>query len=219
MAITQEQDWRVREAINKRIERQIEQGLVPLTKYKTLFPFTEGGDIIDRRTGKIKTVATFVRQTVTKSIGTQAAFVAKQKAKGVSATRAKELYREKKAAKVRTAKESYSEKLGILAGMDVTKTSTAKDYTAAMTDYVVGRFLEWLRIAQGARVRKDPTVGPPEDPYTHAVNRLAKMSMMEKLEMIRYAKRRSTTRGKRTGSFYQMIGDYLDLDLPKPPSP
>ena len=141
MANSQTADWRLRETINKRIERQIREGYQPLTRYKTLFPFTEGGDIIDRRTGKVKNVNTFVAEYVNKQIGTPAAFVAKMGKYGVPKTTAKQAYAAHKAERLADAKAAYSKRLHVLAGMDITRTGSVRMHYRAQTDAIFQLYL------------------------------------------------------------------------------
>lgn len=205
MANSQTADWRLRETINKRIERQIREGYMPLTRYKTLFPFTEGGDIIDRRTGKVKNVNTFVKEYVAKQIGTQAAFVAKMKKKGMTATTAKQVYAAHKAERVGEAKASYSRRLHILAEMDITRTGTVKKTYRSQTDAIFQLYLYRLIGSAG---------------YEEAKQKIDSLSDVQKSEALRVAKRRSCPGGRHTLSFYQMLGEYLGIDYPTdPPTP
>lgn len=205
MANSQTADWRLRETINKRIERQIREGYMPLTRYKTLFPFTEGGDIIDRRTGKVKNVNTFVKEYVSKQIGTQAAFVTKMKKKGMSATTAKQVYAAHKAERVGEAKASYSRRLHILAEMDITRTGTVKQTYRSQTDAIFQLYLYRLIGSAG---------------YEEAKQKIDSLSDVQKSEALRVAKRRSCPGGRHTLSFYQMLGEYLGIDYPTdPPTP
>ena len=212
MAIQQTQDWRIREAINKKIARQIEQGLTPLTRYKTYFPYTEGGDLIDRRTGKVKSVQAYVDAAVREDLGTQKAFVQRYVAQGMSATAAKKLYATHKAERVPGAKSAYSMKLHILAGMDITSTKEAREYNYARADAVVKLYMERLAKKLGG------TTGPQ---YAEAVEKLLAKSPTEQIEIIRVGKRRSCPDGRtQTLSFYEMIGEYLGIEYPsEPPTP
>lgn len=205
MANSQTADWRLRETVNKRIERQIREGYTPLTRFKTLFPFTEGGDIVDRRTGKVKSVNTFVAEYVNKQIGTQAAFVARMKKKGMSATTAKQVYAAHKAERVGEAKASYSRRLHILAGMDITQTRTVRQTYKTQTDAIFQLYLYRLIGSAG---------------YDEAKQKIDSLSDTQKAEALRVAKRRSCPGGHHTLSFYQMLGEYLGIDYPTdPPTP
>lgn len=197
MANSQTADWRLRETINKRIERQIREGYQPLTRYKTLFPFTEGGDIIDRRTGKVKNVNRFVAEYVNKQIGTQAAFVAKMGKYGVPKTTAKQAYASHKAERLAEAKAAYSKRLHVLAGMDITRTGAVRMHYRTQTDAIFQLYLSRLAGSPG---------------YDEAKQKIDSLSDTEKAEALRVAKRRSTPGGHYTLSFYEMLGEYLDIE-------
>lgn len=206
MAIQQTQDWRIREAINKKIQRQIEQDLTPLTRYKRFFPYTANADLIDRRTGKVKMLNDYVTAYVRDELGTKQTFIEEQMKKGVSAKVARELYTTHRAASVVKAKASYSKKLNILAGMDITSTKEAREYNYARAEAVVQLYLARL-------------VGRPG--YDEAAEKLLKMSPAEQVDAIRVAKRRSCPDGvHQTLSFYEMLGEYLNIEYPhEPPTP
>lgn len=212
MAIQQTQDWRIREAINKKIARQIEQGLTPLTRYKTYFPYTEGGDLIDRRTGKVKNVQSYIDAAVREQLGTQNAFVSKMVNVGMTAKEARKLYATHRAERIPEAKAAYSTKLHILAGMDITSTKEAREYNYARADAVVKLYMERLAKKLGGET------GPE---YAKAVERLLAKSPVEQIEIIREGKRRSCPDGRtQTLSFYEMIGEYLGIEYPnEPPTP
>lgn len=205
MANSQTADWRLRETINKRIERQIREGYMPLTRYKTFFPFTSGMDIIDRRTGKIKTLNTAVAEYVTKRIGSKAAFIETQRAKGVTRGKAEDLYRKRKAKVTDNAKKKYATRLHALAEMNITGSRETKRYYETRTDAVLSLYLSRL-------------VG--SDGYQAAADKINSLSDSEKLQAIRTAKKRSCPGGHYTVSFYQMLGEYLGIDYPTdPPTP
>lgn len=212
MAIQQTQIWRKREAINKKIERQIEQGLTPLTIYKTFFPFTEGGDIIDRRTGKVKTAQQYINEATRAQYGTQKQFVARQMRKGVSRSAATRAYSSHRAQIGKTASQTYGTLVDILAGMDITETAAAKRYQQQRMDEIVPSFL--MSMAE--------TYGGTDSPeYRKAVEFFMAASDAAVLEIIRQASQKSAAPrgGTRTVSFYKMIAEIAGLDEPNPPSP
>lgn len=205
MANSQNADWRLRETINKRIERQRREGYLPLTVYKTFFPFTSGLDIIDRRTGKIKTVNTAVAEYVTKRLGSKAAFIATQQGKGLSKGQAEDLYRRKKAKIAEAGRKKYGSRLHTLAEMDITSGREVKQYYATRSDAVFELYLSRLAGSDG---------------YQAAVDKINGLSNSEKLQAIRTAKKRSCPGGHHTLSFYKMLGEYLGIDYPTdPPTP
>lgn len=211
MAIQQTQIWRKREAINKKIERQIEQGLTPLTIYKTFFPFTVGGDIIDRRTGKVKTAQQYIDEATRAQYGTQKQFVARQMRKGVSRSAATRAYSSHRAQIGKTASQTYGTLVNILAGMDITETAAAKRYQQQRMDEIVPSFL--LSMAS--------TYGSDSPEYRKAVEFFESASDAAVLEIIRQASKKSSTPrgGTRTVSFYKMIAEIAGLDEPDPPTP
>lgn len=175
MANSQTADWRLRETINKRIERQTREGYIPLTRYKSLYPYEEGSDIVDRRTGKVKLARTFVAEYM--------------KARGVTRD---------------AAMKAYSLRLHVLAEMNITRTKTVRDITHEQTNAVMQRFLASYT---------DPEL------QERAAEKLAKMSDIEKLNAIRDAKRRSCPGGHYTVSFFDMIAEYLGVDVPASNTP
>lgn len=211
MAIQQTQIWRKREAINKKIERQIEQGLTPLTIYKTFFPFTEGGDIIDRRTGKVKTAQQYIDEATRAQYGTQKQFVARQMRKGVSRSAATRAYSSHRAQIGKTASQTYGTLVNILAGMDITETAAAKRYQQQRMDEIVPSFLSSMAATYGS--------DSPE--YRKAVEFFESASDAAVLEIIRQASKKSAAPrgGTRTVSFYKMIAEIAGLDEPDPPTP
>lgn len=204
MANSSTADWRLRETINKRIERQIAANITPLTKYKVFYPFTGGGDIIDRRTGKVKQEATFVASFVSKKIGTKAAFIEQKTAEGKTRAQANAEYRQKKTQTVDNAKRFYSRRLHALAEMNITEYREAVGYQHARTDDVMQRFLYSIS-----------DFGKREE----AERKLSRMSYAKKLDAIRQAKRRSAPAGHYTTSFFAMLGEYLGIDYPDPNTP
>lgn len=206
MAITQTQTWRVREAINKKIARQIEQGVTPLTIYKTFFPYEAGGDVIDRRTGFVKTFDTFVREEAKKQIGTQKQFISRQKRKGVSESAAKRAYAKKKSELGKRISETYAEKVKILAGMDIVETKEAKEYQKLRIDEIVPSFLAAIRERYGA--------DSPE--FEKAVDIVTNKTDMQLVRDIREASKKSRPgrKGTQTVSFYKMLAEVLGVDDP-----
>lgn len=211
MAIQQTQIWRKREAINKKIERQIDQGLTPLTIYKTFFPFTEGGDIIDRRTGKVKTAKQFIDEATRAQIGTQKQFVARQARRGVSKTKALHAYSLYRSAVGKSAIKRYNLLVDILSGMDITTTRAAREYQKQRMDEIVPGFLMSMAATYGS--------DSPE--YQKAVEFFNAASDGAVLEIIRHASKKSAAPrgGTRTVSFYKMIAEIAGLDEPDPPTP
>ena len=211
MAIQQTQIWRKREAINKKIERQIDQGLTPLTIYKTFFPFTEGGDIIDRRTGKVKTAQQFIDEATRAQYGTQKQFVARQMRKGVSRSAATRAYSSHRAQVGKVAAQKYETLVDILAGMDITTTRAAREYQKQRMDEIVPGFLMSMAATYGS--------DSPE--YQKAVEFFSAASDGAVLEIIRQASKKSAAPrgGTRTVSFYKMIAEIAGLDEPDPPTP
>ena len=211
MAIQQSQIWRKREAINKKIERQIDQGLTPLTIYKTFFPFTEGGDIIDRRTGKVKTAKQYIDEATRAQYGTQKQFVNRQMRKGVSRSVATRAYSSHRAQVGKTASQTYGTLVNILAGMDITETAAAKRYQQQRMDEIVPSFLSSMA----------STYGTDSPEYQKAVEFFEAATDAAVLEIIRQASKKSAAPrgGTRTVSFYKMIAEIAGLDEPDPPTP
>lgn len=213
MAIQQTQTWRIREAINKKIERQLQQGITPLTIYKTFFPFEAGGDIIDRRTGKIKTVQTFVQEQIKAEIGSRKAFIAKQRKSGVSTYKAGKLWEQrvayfdnKRAEKVEQYKRTYETKVQVLAEMDITSTRQAKEYQVARLDEVRARFLM--------------SFDPSKPGYYDAVKKIEEMPDDQFLSVVREAGRRTYAgKGPRTASFHKTMAEIMGLPDPEPNTP
>lgn len=206
MAITQNQTWRIREAINKKIARQIEQGVTPLTIYKTFFPFEGDVDIIDRRTGFVKPFEAFVRESVKEKIGTQKQFVYQQSRRGVSKTAAAKAYQRKKAEIGRKVAGDYRERVQILSGMDIIETREAKEYQKLRIDEIVPSFLAAIRERYGA--------DSPE--FEKAVDIVTGKSDIELVRDIRKASKKSRPgrKGRQTVSFYKMLAEVMGVDDP-----
>ena len=211
MAIQQTQIWRKREAINKKIERQIEQGLTPLTIYKTFFPFTEGGDIIDRRTGKVKTAQQYIDEATRAQIGTPKQFISRQMRRGVSKTNATRAYSQYRGAVGKDVIKRYNLLVDILSGMDITSTAAAKEYQRQRMDEIVPGFL--MSMAE--------TYGSDSPEYQKAIEFFEAADDAAVLEIIRQASKKSSAPrgGTRTVSFYKMIAEIAGLDEPDPPTP
>lgn len=220
MAIVQTETWRKREAINKKIERQIREGWTPLTRFKTMFPYTENGDIIDRRTGKVKTFSAFVSAAMKEAMGgqTRTQFVAKLKAEGLSESSARKVYATHKAERMNEIREDYARKVDILAGMDITSTRETRQYNKDRIDEVITLFLG--KVSPTATVKipdpQNPSKTVTVNALTYINETLDKLSYPEKLDKIRQARDKSRPGKKYNHDFYTMLAEVLGVSLPMP---
>lgn len=207
MAIQQTQTWRIREAINKKIERQLQEGITPLTKYKTFFPFESGGDIIDRRTGKIKTLETVIREQTTPKVGTIKQFAYWNRSKDWSEKQLKREYNARVNKYVPEIKRMYEEKVTILAEMDITSTRQAREYQKARLDEVRANFVM--------------SFNPNSEKYYETIMKIETMSDDDFLSYVREANKRTYAgKGPKTASFYKTLAEIMNLpEIPEPPSP
>ena len=197
MAITQTSSRRVREAINKKIQRQINAGLTPLTTFKTYFPFEGGGDIIDRRTGKVKTIEQFVAERVRESNGE----VTPQ-----------------------MAKDAFHSRVSILAALtDLTNTNQVVKHWGAVADEVGSRYMAAMLAKYGSKseIVYDKESGDfvELNPYLIAKEKLEKMTERQRIVFFSQAGGKVNA-SKHTVSYFHTISEMLgvddpDLDTPK----
>ena len=197
MAITQTSSRRIREAINKKIQRQLDAGLTPLTKFKTYFPFEAGGDIIDRRTGKVKTIEQFVAERIRESKGE----ITPQ-----------------------MAKDAFHSRVSILAALtELTNTKQVVKHWGAIADEVGARYMAAMLAKYGSKseIVYDNESGEfiELNPYLIAKEKLDKMTERERIQFFSQAGGKVNA-SKHTVSYFHTISEMLgvddpDLDTPK----
>ena len=223
MAITQQTSRRIREAINKKIERQIKEGLTPLTTFKSYFPFEAGGDIIDRRTGKVKGIDVFVAEQVRATIGTESEFVAKFTGAGGTKGNARAAYAREKAIETEHAKETFRAKVGILSEMtDLTNTKDVERHWLTIANEVEKRFLDAMQFTFGTvsdlKVNTETGETEEQNPYWKAYDLLAHMKPRERIKLFSDAGKKVNAQ-KHTISYYQTIAEMLGVDEPETETP
>lgn len=197
MAITQTSSRRIREAINKKIQRQLDAGLTPLTTFKTYFPFEAGGDIIDRRTGKVKTINQFVAERVRESKGE----VTPQ-----------------------MAKDAFHSRISILAALtELTNTKQVVKHWGTIADEVGTRYMDamWAKYGSESEPVYDEKTGEvvETNPYLIAKEKLEKMTERQRIQFFSQAGGKVNA-SKHSVSYFHTISEMLgvddpDLDTPK----